>query len=128
MNPIILYSALGSLACGLATGWVIRDWKADADQVAAYEKAEKMRDRLQAKYDGLALGYEADRAVSDSNSIIRQTELRTIYRDVPIDGDCAAPAGARSLLSDSVDETNARIAGQPVDALRPAPEPARPAQ
>lgn len=116
-NPTILYSAGAALALGLATGWVVRDWKADSDAVAAYEKAEKIRDRLQARYDSIALGYETNRATSDSNSVIRQTELRTIYRDIPIDGDCAAPDSARSLLQDSVDEANSRIAGKPVDAL-----------
>lgn len=128
MNPLILYSALGSLAIGLATGWVVRDWKADSDYVGVMEKAEKERQRLQDKYDGLALGYEADRGVSDSNSIIRQSELRTIYRDVPTNVSCAAPDAARSLLQDSVDEANARLAGKPIGPLSEADQPTQPAQ
>ncbi len=122
MNPLILYSAAGALLCGLAAGWSIRDWKADADQLAVMEKNERQREELQARYDGLALGYEADRATASQNSTIRQTELRTIYRDLPIRDDCAAPVPAWSLLSDSVREANARAAGEPVGAL-PSVEP-----
>ena len=128
MNPLILYSALGSLAIGLATGWVVRDWKADSDYVGAMEKAEKARQRLQDKYDGLALGYEADRSTSDSNSIIRQSELRTIYRDVPTNNNCAAPDAARSLLEDSVAEANARISGQPIGPVSEGTVSPQPAQ
>ena len=122
-NPTILYSAGAALALGLATGWVVRDWKADSDAVAAYEKAEKIRDRLQARYDSIALGYEADRSTSDSNSVIRQTELRTIYRDIPIDGDCAAPDAVRGLLENSVGEANSRAAGKPVQPMPDNPTP-----
>lgn len=128
MNPLILYSALGSLAIGLATGWVVRDWKADSDYVGVMEKAEKQRQKLQDKYDGLALGYEADRSTSDSNSIIRQSELRTIYRDVPTNVSCAAPDAARSLLEDSISEANARITGKSVGSLSESAVSPQPAQ
>lgn len=127
-NPTILYSAGAALALGLVSGWTVRDWKADSDSVAAYEKAEKVRERLQARYDSIALGYEADRANADANSIIRQTELRTIYRDIPTDGDCAAPDAARRLLENSVDEANARLAGKPVDAVSEVAAPSKPAE
>lgn len=112
MNPLILYSGLGALALGLVSGWTARDWKADADQLQAIEVANRQREKLQEKYDTLALGYEADRNQSDINSITRQTELRTIYRDIPINSDCAAPDAVRGLLENSLSEANARAAGQ----------------
>jgi len=120
MNPLILYSTLGALAFGIVTGWTIRDWKAGSEAMETMAKAEKLRIQLQAKYDNLSIRYETDRATADNNQIIRQMKLRTIYRDVPVYSDCAAPDTARSLLQNSVDETNARIAGKPVG---PVPEP-----
>ena len=35
INPLILYSAGGALLVGLLGGWMVRDWKADSDQLAA---------------------------------------------------------------------------------------------
>lgn len=123
MNPLILYSGLGALALGLVSGWTVRDWKADADQLQTMEVANRQRDKLQAKYDAIALGYEADRGQSDINSITRQTELRTIYRDIPIDNDCAAPDAVRGLLENSVGEANSRAAGKPVQPMPDNPTP-----
>lgn len=120
MNPLILYSAAGCLLVGIVTGWTVRDWKAGSEAASAMERAEKLREKIQARYDDLSIRYETDRAASDNNQIIRQIKLRTIYRDVPVYSDCAAPDTARSLLQNSVDETNARIAGKPVG---PVPEP-----
>lgn len=128
MNPLILYSSLGALALGIATGWSVRDWKSDADQLSAMESANRQREKMQEKVDALSLGYEADRSIADSNSIIRQTELRTIYRDIPTPSNCAAPDAARSLLQDSVDEANARLAGKPIGPLSEADQPTQPAQ
>ncbi len=127
MNPLILYSGISALVVGIATGWSIRDWKADADQLEAVEVANRQREKLQARYDELALGYEADRAQAGINSITRQTELRTIYRDVPIDSNCAAPDSARGLLENSVSEANARATGKPVGPVPAVAESSQPA-
>jgi len=127
LNPLIAYSAGAALLVGLFGGWSIRDWKADADQLQAMEAANRQREKLQAKYDAIALSYEADRAQAENNSITRQTELRTIYRETPVIGDCAAPDAARGLLEDSIREANARATGQspgPVPATAESPQPA----
>lgn len=128
MNPLILYSATGCLLIGLVTGWTIRDWKAGSEAASAMAKAEKVRQELQAKYDDIAIRYEINKAESDNNQIIRQMKLRTIYRDVPVYSDCAAPDTARSLLQNSVDETNARIAGKPVGPVPEATPPSQPTE
>jgi hypothetical protein len=126
-NPIVAYGAGAALLLGLFGGWSIRDWKADADQLQAMEAANRQREKLQAKYDAIALGYEADRAQAETNSITRQTELRTIYRETPVLGDCAAPAAARGLLEDSIREANARATGKSPDAVPAATESPQPA-
>ena len=128
MNPLILYSTLGALAFGIVTGWTIRDWKAGSEAASAMEKAEKLREKIQARYDDLSIRYETDRAASDNNQIIRQMKLRTIYRDVPVYSDCAAPDTARSLLQNSVDETNARVTGKPVDPVSDATSSPQPSE
>lgn len=127
LNPLIAYSAGAALLVGLFGGWSIRDWKADADQLQAMEVANRQREKLQARYDAIALGYEADRAQAGINSVTRQTELRTIYRETPVLGDCAAPAAARGLLEDSIREANARATGKspdPMPATAESPQPA----
>jgi hypothetical protein len=117
INPIAAYGAAAALLIGLATGWSIRDWKADSDSLAVMQKVEKERQQLQKRYDDLAALYEEDRNVAATNSITRQTELRTIYRDIPIRHDCAAPDSARSLLENSVGEANARATGQSIGTM-----------
>lgn len=128
MNPLILYSATGCLLIGLVTGWTIRDWKAGSEAASAMERAEKLREKIQTRYDDLSIRYETDRAAADNNQIIRQMKLRTIYRDVPVYSDCAAPDTARSLLQNSVDETNARITGKPVGPVPEATPSSQPAE
>ena len=117
INPIAIYGATAALVIGIATGWSIRDWKADADSLTVMEKVEKERQQLQKRYDDLAISYEADRNLAVTNSITRQTELRTIYRDVPINNDCAAPDSARSLLENSISEAYARATGKSVGTM-----------
>lgn len=128
MNPLILYSSIGALAIGIATGWSVRDWKADADQLQTVEAANSQREKLQEKVDALSLGYEFDRSNADAKEVVRQTELRTIYRDVPTPSNCSAPDAARRLLQDSVDEANSRIAGQSADTMSKTTGSPQPAQ
>lgn len=117
LNPTILYSAACAFLLGLGTGWSIRDWKSDADSLTVMEKVEKERQQLQKRYDNLAILYEEDRNIASTNSITRQTELRTIYRDVPINNNCAAPDSARSLLENSISEANSRATGQSIGTM-----------
>ena len=128
MNPLILYSTLGAVALGIVTGWSVRDWKADADQLQAIEMTNRQREKLQDKVDALSLGFEIDRSDADAKAIVRQTELRTIYRDVSTPTNCAAPDAAWRLLQDSVDEANARIADQSANAMSSTAKSPQPAQ
>lgn len=123
MIPPQLLAAGGALALlgGLLAGWTLRDWKADADQLAALEKAQKREDSLRARAEARAAEYEESRNAEQAQSVVRQGELRTIYRDVPVRADCGAPAAARGVLDSAVAAANARAAGEPGGAL-PAAE------
>lgn len=112
INPLVFYGAGGALLVGLFAGWSIRDWKADADTLAAYERADKLRDEMQAKIDAGSVKYEDWRSVATERSIETRNTIREIYRDVEVPADCAPPAAAASVLQERVGAANAATTGQ----------------
>lgn len=125
--PPWVYAAGAGLTflAGAGLGWTVRDWKADSDQLKAVEEALKvereLRDRLQAS----AEDYEGEKTDAQTQTIIRQGEIRTIYQDREVPGDCAAPDATRGVLTRSVATANARASGEPEV---PVPGPSRAAQ
>lgn len=118
MTPQLL--ALGgsaALLVGIGAGWTLRDWKADADQLAALEKAQKREDEARKQAEGQATDYEEGRSDEQARTIERQTELRTIYRDIPVAADCAVPPAAVGVLQSARARANARASGEPVGTL-----------
>jgi hypothetical protein len=122
MIPPQVLAAGGALAliAGFLGGWMVRDWKADAEALRAVEKAEKLRDQMQARTDDKASQLEAILSENRQAATVTQTKLREIYRDVQVPSDCAAPAAAGSVLDDAIARANAEVAGQSGTAL-PAP-------
>lgn len=112
INPLVLYGAGAALLVGLFAGWSIRDWKADADTLAAYERADKLRDDMQAKIDAGSVRYEDWRSGATERSIETRNTIREIYRNVEVPADCAPPAAATSVLKERVGAANAAATGQ----------------
>lgn len=104
----------GALLLGVAGGWTLRDWKADADALRAIEQAQEREDQAREQAEAAATGYEEGRADEYARTTERQTELRTIYRDIPVPADCAVPPAARSVLEAARARANARASGEPV--------------
>lgn len=112
INPIMLYTAGGSVLLGLALGWTVRDWKADSDALDAVKASHKAQVEL--------LDVVAEPSADLENTIanLRTTETETrntikeVYRNVEVPANCAVPADAVRVLVDAVRDANAAAAGE----------------
>lgn len=127
-NPLMFYASLAAVIAGFASGWAVRDWKADADQLKTIRQAEIMREKMQAKTDNLAAKYEQWRADLEPGRIESRNTIREIYRDVEVPAECAAPAGVIGLLNSATDKANAASSGEFGSAVPSADAAARPAR
>ena len=97
--------ATGALAFG--AGWTVRDWKADSDELAAKERAEKAQlEAIKQAYDaGAATVAEEQRIVIASGDA--QARVREIYREVQVPAQCDVPDAGKRLLDDAIASTGA---------------------
>lgn len=89
-----------------SAGWVTNGWRWEAKQTAALEAQQKAHDRQLAKQNDIASQYETRREQSRQEGIAREAEVRTIYRDVPVPAECAAPDSVRDILAEAVTSAN----------------------
>jgi hypothetical protein len=116
MNPIpVTWCAAGALAAaalGFAGGWQVNGWRHDAKQVAALAKQQAAYEKRIALIHEKAREYEQEREAARVQSTARQTEIRTIYRDVAVPAECEPPERVRDILGEAVRDANARVRGQ----------------
>ena len=117
MNPLVLYTAGGALLVGVLGGWTVRDWKADADQLAAVERANKAEKAAIAAVYKPSSEYEKVLADLRPREIETRNTIREVYRNVEVPADCAVPAAGVGLLDDARKRANAAASGQPVAAV-----------
>jgi hypothetical protein len=131
MNPIPLTWCLAgagvALLLGGLGGWTVCDWRHDSKTVAAVAKAAKDLDQARGTIDRAATAYEQEKPVADAQSTVRESTIREIYKDRPVNVDCAAPAAAVGLLNDAIAAANARATGQPGATVRTPASTAAPA-
>lgn len=120
LNPVILYSAGAALLLGLAAGWSARDWKADADQLAAVAKAHKAELAAAKAVAAPSADLEAILADLRPNAIETRNTIREVYRNVEVPTDCAVPAAGVGLLNGARDRANAAATGEPSAVVRSA--------
>lgn len=120
--PPWLYAAAAGIALGgsFYTGWHVRAIRCENALLKAQAEAEKAFHDQLAHQNAEATEYEGERSVADQQASAREERIRTIYRGKPVDADCAADPASRSVLSQAVDDANARAAGS---ASSPLPEP-----
>jgi hypothetical protein len=121
INPTLFYVSIAAVILGFASGWGVRDWKADADQLKTVRQAEIMREKMQAKVDRLAVNYEEWRAAQEPAKVETRNTIREIYRDVKVPVECAAPVAVVGLLDAATHKANAAATGKPSTAVRAAP-------
>lgn len=98
-------------------GWKVQGWRCEAARSGALERAAEMKalgDKIVADF---ATTYEGDRANGIVEHHTATNEIRTIYADRPVSGDCAAPADARRVLESGISRANSRASGEPSAAV-----------
>lgn len=109
------------LIAGLIGGWTLRDWKADAEALAAAEAREALRATLQARVDAGARRYEQWRAGQEPVRVHSRNMIREVYLNAPpVTAACAAPTAVAGLLADQTRDANAAAAGEPGPQMRGA--------
>ena len=126
MPPLWLIAGGGALIFGTIGGWTVRDWKADADQVAAIKKGEKVRDELQAQLDAKAVEFETFAAANQTAAISGRNTIERIYRNVPVPANCAVPAAASGVLESARERANRAASGELESAVPTGTASARP--
>ncbi len=102
-----------ALAAGFLGGWTVRDWKADSAALAAVEKADRLRDRMQGKLDAAADSYERARSAEAPAQLETRNTIREIYRNAPpVPVVCSIPDAAALVLENARQRANAAIAGE----------------
>lgn len=113
----------GCIAVGLALALGVALWRADglADQVDRYRAAEQA---AKAAYRAevtrratIAADYEREASNAAQIHTIREREIETIFRDVLVPAECAAPDSVRRVLSEAVAASNSAASGEPVSPL-----------
>lgn len=112
INPMMLYTAGGSILVGLALGWTVRDWKADSDALDAVKDSHK------AQLELIEAVAEPSADLENTLSTLRTTETETrntikeVYRNVEVPANCAVPANAVGVLVDAIRDANAAATGE----------------
>lgn len=119
--PLWGYVAAGSLLAGGIGGWVVRDWKADADMAKVERRLQEAVDKQRARADAAAASYEATRAALDQQSYATNTVIREYYDANPVNPDCAAGEPIVSSLRAAVEAANRAASGESAPALPEAP-------
>lgn len=120
-NPLVAYGAAAALLLGLATGWSVRDWKADSDQLAAVERANKAEQAAIAAVNAPSENLERLLASLRPQAIESRNTIREVYRDVEVPTDCAVPAAGVGVLEATRLRANAATSGEPVPVVQPTP-------
>lgn len=108
-----------ALLLGLACGWTARDWKADSDELAAVEAAEKAKDAAVEAVRQSASNYEDIVAQLQPLEVETRNTIHEVYRNVEVPADCAVSATGIRLLEQARLRANAAAAGEPVTGVRP---------
>ena len=124
INPLVLYTAGGALLVGVLGGWTIRDWKADSDQLAAVERANKAEKAAIAAVNKPAADYEQVLSDLRPREIETRNTIREVYRDVEVPSDCAVPPAGVGVLDDARVRANAAATGEPSADVRGTAETA----
>lgn len=109
-------------------GWEVNGWRHKAIQSAAFEQAIQMKALGDKIVAAVAANYEKDRANGIVEHRTATHEIRTVFADKVVPGDCAAPADARRVLEVGINRANSRATGEPVAAVSGAAIAPGPAQ
>lgn len=123
-----LYAAGALVLASGFSGWKIRDWQCDAAQARVSRVQIERTAAANEAVDAAATTYETQRQDISHATAQDRVVIRTVFRDLAVRGDCAAPDDAVSVLDRAIERANAAAAGEPVATLPAAPAPAKAAR
>ena len=118
IDPRLLAGAVGlSLLAGAFGGWQARGWRCDAAMAKIERAAVEAQDKARAQAEQSATQYEDFRAGNEQAEVRTQTQIREVYRNVPVPADCTVHPDAVRLLDDAREAAN-RATGEPESAVQ----------
>lgn len=111
-----------ALLSAFGAGWYVESLRWDRSLLKAQKAAVQVTQKQQTVVNQQATTYETERTHGEQEHIVRQTQIRTIFKDRPVPGSCAAPDSVVSLLTSAVDSANSRALGQSSSPVPAAPE------
>jgi len=117
INPITGYFALGAALTGFAAGWMVNGWRNDAAIADGLKQAEKARIESAQAIEAQSAIYENMLADLNQREVETKIEVRKVYRNVEVPGDCALRPAAAQLLEDARSSANAAATGQSLSAM-----------
>lgn len=121
--PPWIYAAAGGavLLTGFGAGWTVRDWRCDAAEARRLEAEIAARARAAKQAHDASTTFETVRADLTETAGEVRTTIREIYRDVPVNADCAADPASLAVLRRARDAANRAATGEPVGPVRDDP-------
>ncbi len=101
------------LLLGTATGWTVRDWKADSDALEATQAADKQFKHALDVIGQQATGFETFRQSLEPQRTKGRDIITKEYHDVPVPADCALRPATLGVLEQARQRANAAATGQP---------------
>lgn len=106
-----------AVLAGFLGGWTVRDWKADADQLAEVRSAAKLSGKLEQAQADNATAFETFAADNRTAAARDRDTIRETFREIHVPADCAVPAAGLSVLDGAIERANAAAAGEPGSAM-----------
>ena len=119
----------GALLLGIATGWTVRDWKADGDLVKGFEAVIKLKDENRKEMKAEATRFEDFKQNFEPRTDTVREKIREIYRNAPpVPVECAWSPDVLGLLENHRAVANRAAGGDfslpvPADTGDPAQRP-----
>lgn len=114
-------AAAGALLIGFGAGWYVESLRWDASLLRTVQAAQKVQKRQQGTVATQATIYETERTHEAAQHESRQQQIRTVYQDRIVPGECAVPDAGRRVLEQALERAAARARGEPGDELPTAP-------
>jgi hypothetical protein len=113
MNPWVTAGlSAGLLIAGFIGGWTVRDWKCDADNSAAIEKAAETFEENVNTFNEAAGKFEQTREQIDTVRVSSSNTIREVYKDVEVPADCDVPDAVGGMLDNAINTANAARTGE----------------
>lgn len=112
IDPRILVGAAG-LSLSFGAGWYVQGLRWDADIAKIERQAVEAQEAARAQMEAAATDYETFRAGNEQAETRTQTQIREVYRNVPVSTECTVPDDVVQLLDDAREAANRATSGEP---------------